>query len=110
MITNMQIVNHVREDGWQIHAIFNLDKWGDLPCQLVSHVDGGGYRVKGMWRPDDHGTCGFTDLNERFVDRAADAYGVAMTAIFGAEWYKVTDGRTRVMEWTNHPSVVEEDA
>ncbi len=37
MITNMQIVNHVRADGWQIHAIFNLDKWGGWPCQLVSH-------------------------------------------------------------------------
>ena len=100
MIKNMQIVNHVREDGWQIHAIFNLDVWGGWPCQLVSHPkDISGYIVKGMWRPDERGICSFSDLNERFADQAAAAYDDAMSDIFGAGWREIDDGRTRVMEW-----------
>lgn len=99
MITNMQIANHVREDGWQIHAIFNLDKWGGWPCQLVSHADGGGYHIKGMLRPDEHGICGFADLSNQFVEQAVTAYEAAMANMFGLDWYKAEDGRTRVMEW-----------
>lgn len=99
MITNMQIVNDVREDGWQIHAIFNMEKWGGWPCQLVSHVDGGGYQVKGMMRSGRQGYCGFLDLNDKFVEPAAAAYDDAMTAFFGPDWYKVEDGRNRVLEW-----------
>jgi hypothetical protein len=98
MITNMQIVNHIRDDGWQIHAIFNMGGWDDLPCQLVSR-GGDEYRVKGMWMPDEDGVCGVTDLNERFVEAASAAYDKAMTEIFGDDWRKIEDGRTRVMEW-----------
>lgn len=100
MITNMQIVNHVREDGWQILAIFNLDRWGGWPCQLVSHPDEGVYRVKGLSKPNAKtGICSLIDLNDSFADEAAKVYDTAMTDIFGEDWYKITDGRNRVMEW-----------
>ncbi|WP_198476188.1 hypothetical protein [Aquamicrobium zhengzhouense] len=98
-IKNMQIVNHVRSDGWQIHAIFNTERWGGWPCQLTSHVDGGGYIVKAMWCPNERGICSFTDLNEQITEAAASAYDDAMIEVFGEDWFKIEDGRTRVMEW-----------
>ncbi|MGP2492280.1 hypothetical protein ACTDI4_11715 [Mesorhizobium sp. PUT5] len=97
MITNMQIVNHVRDDELRVLAIFNLDGWGDWPCQLCADNEKQEFFALGMNRTG--GDLGWVRLSAPVVDAAIAVYDADMTAIFGDDWRNIQDGTARVLEW-----------
>lgn len=97
MITNMQIVNHVREDGIQVLAIFNVAGWDEWPCQLCA--DNGKQKLFALgMRKTDRGPR-WVNQSAIVVDAAQSVYDKDMTAMFGTDWRDIQDGRTRVLEW-----------
>lgn len=96
MITNMQIVNHVREDGLRVLAIFDFEKWGG-PCQLVADVESKQKYTLGWMRRDQNGS--WVRLNGAISVEAWGVYDKAMTELFGVDWRKIDDGTTRMLEW-----------
>ena len=97
MIENMQIVNHVREDGIRVLAAFNVEGWGGRPCQLVADNSNRELFALGMYKA--RGGPRWTRMSRSVTDAAAASYDSAMSAIFGKGWRDIQDGTTRVMEW-----------
>ena len=97
MITNMQIVNHVREDGIYVLAIFNLDGFSPWRCHLLADNRGSELSALGL-RKSTRGLR-WVRMSDSVIDAAFVVYQNSMSKIFGYDWNCISDGRTRMLEW-----------